>query len=47
MVGVCVTALSILKLVRPAGLGICVNHSLALSSVVFLAPGASFASVCT
>lgn len=37
MVGVCITALSILKLVRPTGIGILVNHVLAISSLVFLA----------
>ena len=39
MVGVCITALSILKLVRPTGLGIWVNHLLAVSSLVFLTSG--------
>jgi hypothetical protein len=39
MVGVCVTALSILKLVRPTGLGFWANHLLALSSLVFLTSG--------
>ncbi len=39
MVGVCITALSILKLVRPTGLGIWVNHLLAFSSLVFLTSG--------
>lgn len=39
MVGVCITALSILKLVRPTGLGMWVNHLLAISSLVFLASG--------
>jgi multisubunit Na+/H+ antiporter MnhG subunit len=39
MVGECITALSILKLVRPTGLGIWVNHLLAFSSLVFLTSG--------
>jgi hypothetical protein len=39
MVGVCITALSILKLVRPTGLGFWVNHLLAFSSLAFLASG--------
>ena len=39
MVGVCITALSILKLVRPTGIGIWVNHLLALGSLVFLTSG--------
>lgn len=39
MVGVCITALSILKLVHPTGLGFWVNHLLAVSSLVFLTSG--------
>ena len=39
MVGVCITALSILKLVRPTGLGLWVNHLLAFCSLVFLTSG--------
>ncbi len=39
MVGVCITALSIIKLVRPTGLGLWVNHLLAVSSLVFLTSG--------
>ena len=39
MVGVCITALSILKLVRPTGVGLWVNHLLAINSLVFLTSG--------
>ena len=39
MVGVCITALSILKLVGLSGIGIWVNHLLAFNSLVFLTSG--------
>ena len=39
MVGVCITALSILKLVRLTGLGLWVDHLLAFNSLVFLTSG--------
>ena len=37
MVGVCMTVVSIVKLVHPAGVGHLIDRTLALDSIVFLA----------
>ncbi|SFB11813.1 hypothetical protein SAMN04515620_1194 [Collimonas sp. OK607] len=39
MIGVCITALSIIKLARFSGLAIWLSHLLALNSLVFLTSG--------
>ncbi|AMO98952.1 putative membrane protein [Collimonas arenae] len=39
MIGVCITALSIIKLARFSGLAIWLGHLLALNSLVFLSSG--------
>jgi len=39
MIGVCITALSIIKLARFSGLAIWLGHLLALNSLVFLTSG--------
>ncbi|WP_211470120.1 hypothetical protein [Collimonas humicola] len=46
MIGVCITALSIIKLARFSGLAIWLSHLLALNSLVFLTSGMlSYASM--
>ncbi|AMP06392.1 MULTISPECIES: hypothetical protein [Collimonas] len=46
MIGVCITALSIIKLARFSGLAIWLSHLLALNSLVFLTSGVlSYASM--